>query len=446
MADWPMAGANPQRTSFQATETLLTTWSRSWQVQQHKAYVSSGFRDTCHHQCGAIVSNGHVLIANLMGRVRSYATGTTQTLQWTATAGAPIMSTPCADGTNVYVADIYGRLSAFNLSTGAAAAGWTNPVQVTDGRPIQGHLLLADGKLIIGGADGVLYGRSLANGAHVWSYTVGSPILQGAAWSNATGTGTVVVGAMNGRTYGINSASGGFIWQTGVFPWAAAFKDYWPVIVGSKVVTRPWMQIPETGFGFTSPVRGLESSDILDATQTSLLSAYDANPSAYMPSLRVYDLATGNEQPAPIHWFWRITMNGANPPPCVDRDGYIIIPCAHPTNGSGWARLNLGTRKVVDRLIDAANPSRGGGNRDENMCVAACSNGIVALHQEEANSQYSGFYAQPSNSWYPANGTGSTFDELFLNTQGGNTAPGAISGGMVYHLRHPHTLTALRTV
>lgn len=449
MADWPVAAGNAQRTAFQATETLGTSWSVAWRAQHQ---IDFSPIETIHPAVGAIVSAGHVIVCSLMGRVRSYATGLTKTLQWTATVGAPIVSTPCADGTNVYVADIYGRLTAYPLSASGTNAPTWGPVQVTDGRPLQGHLLLADGKLMIGGADGTFYARDPANGGPVWSYPVGAPVIQGAAWSNATGTGTVVFGAMNGRTYGINSASGASAWPspTTAFPWAAGFKDYWPVIVGTKVVTRPWMQLPDTGFGFNTPLRGVAVSDFLTGNQAATLASYDASPSSYMATLRVYDLATGAEQPAPIHYYWAITMHGANPPVIVDRDGYLVIPATKPASwaGSGtscWARLDLSTRRIVDGLLDATNVGRGMGNRDENMLASACSSGVVVLHVQEGNAQFNGFFAQPSKSWYPANGGAGT-TRLFVNNQGAGANSPAISGGQVYHVAHPHTLVALRAV
>jgi hypothetical protein len=386
-----------------------------------------------------------------MGKLRSFAAGQVgPTLEWTANVGAPILGSVAADGVRAYVADVYGRLSAFTLSSGQLAWG---PVQVTDGRPIQSSPLLADGKILIGGADGTFYAHDPSTGAAIWSRSVAAPILQTAAWSNVTGTGIVVFGAMDMRLYGLNSATGAVLWQTPQLI-GSAFKDYWPVIDEARrmVIVRPWAKLPywESGSpqGLNVPIRGLEVANYLDdASQTAMLSAYDQYPTAFAKTLYVVNLSTGVELPPPIHWQVAITMHGASPPPCIDRDGYLVIPAMRPSTLSnswmaGWARVNLTTRKVVDGLLDGTT-EKGFGNRDENMCVSACSNGVVAMHVQEANAQYTGFYRQTDKTWSRISGGAGT-TQHFVNTQGGGANPAAISGGLVYHLAHPHTLVCLK--
>jgi hypothetical protein len=445
-SDWAQVAGNPQHTAFMPAETLGTTWSVAWRYQ-----IGVQTREKLYGPAQAIVSAGHVLVPSLMGKLRSFAAGQVgPTLEWTANVGAPIMGSVAADGVRAYVADVYGRLSAFTLSSGQLAWG---PVQVTDGRPIQSSPLLADGKILIGGADGTFYARDPATGAEIWSRSVAAPILQTAAWSNVTGTGIVVFGAMDMRLYGLNSATGAVLWQTPQLI-GSAFKDYWPVIDEARrmVIVRPWAKLPywESGSpqGLNVPIRGLEVANYLDdASQTAMLSAYDQYPTAFAKTLYVVNLSTGVELPPPIHWQVAITMHGASPPPCIDRDGYLVIPAMRPSTLSnswmaGWARVNLTTRKVVDGLLDGTS-EKGFGNRDENMCVSACSNGVVAMHVQEANAQYTGFYRQTDKTWSRISGGAGT-TQLFVNTQGGGANPAAISGGLVYHLAHPHTLVCLK--
>jgi hypothetical protein len=319
--------------------------------------------------------------------------------------------------------------------------------------PILSSQLLADGKLLIGGADGAFHALDPATGAVIWSRAVGAPILQTAAWSKATGTGIVVFGAMDMRVYGLDSATGAVLWQTPPLL-GAAFKDYWPVIDEARrmVVVRPWARLPywESGSppGLNLPLRGLEVPNYLDdAAQSAMLGAYDAHPAAFAKTLYVLDLGTGAELPPPIHWQVAVTMHGASPPPCIDRDGYLVIPATRPNSLSnswmaGWARVNLSTRKVVDGLLEGTS-EKGFGNRDENMCVSASANGIVAMHVQEANAQYTGFYRQTDNTWSRIS-AGAGTSRLFVNNQGGGANPAAISGGLVYHLAHPHTLVCLK--
>ncbi len=460
MADWPQAGGNAAHTAFQA-ETLGTSWSVNWRYQHHVSAQEKLFP-----QVQAVVSAGKVVVPTLHGKVRAFVAGPTTSgggaVSWTATLGAPIMGSAACDGTNAYVADAYGRLWAFKLSDGTQATGWSNPVQVTaNGLPFQCSPLIADSKLLLGGADGVFYARSLANGSSLWSYTVGAPILQTAAYGVTTaGVGVVVFGAMSMTVYGLNTATGStrLRWSTAVS--GSAFKDYWPVIVGQQVLVRPWAPYPTWVNGAPSgapstPTRGIPVSDFLqDALMTTALANYVASPSSYVKALYVLPLDTGVEAANQqlIHWYYAIDQHGAPPPPCVDANGRVVIPGLGPPSGNygsraGWVQVDLATRKVTGAgLYDGS--TAGWRNGDENMCVSAASNGIFAMHIQEANAQTTGFF-QTLGTGAPiwrqfSAGAGTT--ELFINTQGGGANPAAIANGMAYHLAHPHTLVAWRGV
>lgn len=453
MADWPMASFNPQRNGYSPTESLPTvgTFSRAWLASQHRDFgVSDGFRDTVYPQLSPVVSNGHVVLCTLQGRVRSYATGTSKVLQWTRQIPAPtgwtdtpIIGTPAADADKVYVSDIYGRLTAINLADGSIAWG---PTQITDYGPIQGAMLLSDGLLLFGGADGKFRFVDPADGGEAYAaYNVGYPIIQGAAGD----PGVAVVGAMDCKLYAFDTSDGSLAWTSAIFRGAAAFKDYYPVIVGSQVLVRPFMQLPDVGGGIITPIRGIPIDDYVNGDQDALLELYDDEDTQnnYLPNFRRYSLTSGTELPAPIHHYWWHTMNGSPPPPCLNAAGEIVLGAPRPP-GLGmdeavWARLDLSTRKLLGPMRDAAQPTIGGGNPDENMTVSACSNAVIVMHCEEAN-------ATETAAWYPATSTwvriSTTYptQEGWNNTQGGGASVAAISGGFIYHHAHPHTLTCFR--
>lgn len=456
MADWPQAAANAARTAFQSGVSLGTSWSVAWRYQYQVQQ-----REKIHGSVQPIISNGHVLLPSLMGKLRSFVEGVSGGgLEWTADVGAPILSTPCADGTNVYVADIWGRLSAFKLADGTRATGWPAAVQVTQyGLPFQCDLLLADSKLLIGGADGNFYARSLSDGSALWSYAVGAPILHSAAWSNATGTNTVVFGANDMKVRALNSGSGAVLGTSAVLA-GGAFNAFYPVIVGTKVIVQPIAALPfwiaSMPSSIQNPIRGIPADIRAAGTpQDDALAAYVASPSSYVKSTFVLSLAdmseTANQQI--IHWEMGVNNNGPTPAPCLEQRGYLVFSILQPTGRSpsatldygGWACLDLSTRKFVDDLYDAT--PRGYNNRDENVAVSGCANGIIAAHNQETNAQITGFYRRSDQLWYPF-GPGAATTELFVNTGAPHATPMAIVGGtngMCYHNCHPHTLVAWRS-
>jgi hypothetical protein len=465
--DWPQAAANPQHTAFQSAETLAgTTWSVAWRVQFSNAAEFGTGVEKLHNAVQPIISGGRVLITSIVpgasptGRLRGYPAGLSKGTPWTVDVGAFSMGSCAADGTTVYVADVLGRITAYTIATGAKLWG---PIQVTDGRPFHASLLIADSKLLIGGTDGVFYARSPSTGAALWRYPASgsiSPILQTAAWSNTTGTGIVVFGSMNGRMYGLNSATGALIWQTAVLTNAGLFRDYWPVIIGTgsaaRVLVRPIPSYPHWASGvpaaLASPTRGITvaDGDFLNATkQAAILSAYASSPSSYIRSLWVLDLADGDDDPTHqlMHHYWPVAITGATSPPCVDATGRLILGCERPTLGwtgqtAGYGRVDPTTRAFVDLLSPGTVLQ--GGNRDENIALSACSNGVLMMHTMETNAFITAFWRQTDNSMRTFGG-GAAGTRLQNNNQGG-ASPGAISGGLVYHVAHPHTLVVWRSV
>lgn len=446
-----MASFNAQRNGYSPTESLPTsgTFTRPWAASQHRDHAAQGIRDTVYPQLSPVVSSGHVVICTLQGRVRSYqATHTAKTLEWTrqipAPTGwtdAPIIGTPAADGTRVYVGDVFGRLTAINLSDGSIAWG---PLQITDDLPIQGAMLLSDGLLMFGGADGKFRFVDPADGSEAYApYDVGCPIIQGAAGD----PGIAVVGAMDCKLYGFDTSDGGLAWSTSVFRGAAAMKDYYPVIIGSQVLVRPHMQLPDAGAGVLTPIRGIPISNYLTGDQDALLALYDATPTNYLPNLRRYNLASGAELPAPVHHYWWHLMNGSPPPLCLMPNGNVALGAPEipgsAQDEAAWAELNLTTRKLVGPLYDPTQPTMGSGNPDENMTISACGNAVIFMHCEEGN-------ASETWAYYPATTSAVRVANVFPtqegwnNTQGGGASVAAISGGLIFHHCHPHTLTCLR--
>jgi hypothetical protein len=192
-----------------------------------------------------------------------------------------------------------------------------------------------------------------------------------------------------------------------------------------------------------------ELTDAMNA-QDAAMASYAANPSDFTKNLLVLDEVTGQESFAVPHWASQ-TMNGATTPSCVDRDGKLVVPTEFVR--SGWARLDLVTRRIVDILYDhtdrdgapltaGSNPA-GMGNPDENMNVTCAANAILAFHTEEYNANYTGIFNLDTRRWTPI-APGETNWQMSTNTQGGGGNPASIADGMVYHISY-HELIARST-
>ncbi|MFN8644207.1 MAG: PQQ-binding-like beta-propeller repeat protein, partial [Candidatus Binatia bacterium] len=74
--------------------------------------------------------------------------------------------------------------------------------------------VVAQGRVFVGGMDGVLYARDASTGAPLWQATTGGPIRHAAAVLG----GTVVTGSHDGSTHAFDAATGALRWRaaTGV--------------------------------------------------------------------------------------------------------------------------------------------------------------------------------------------------------------------------------------
>jgi hypothetical protein len=386
--DWPQVQRTPQRTGY-TTETLGTNFHVVWThpFQPEKVYP----------QVQAIVYSGQVFVGTEMGNLYAL-NATTGEQAWVFHAGGPILSSVAAADDKVFVGAMDGAVYAVNASSGAqiwkSSRSWRHGFSTAP--------VVAESKVMLGGRDGVFYALDMNDGHVVWQYPVGAPILQTAAWDN----GRVFFGAMDMYFYALNTTDGSFAWKQKTN--AMAFKDYWPVVTGGKVLVRPMaMQGEQKNF-------------------------------------YAFDEGTGN-QTINLPQFDGQTMNGATTPPCVDRDGYLVVPAPAPNTayGSGWGRLSLSNPTIVESLVDANSPNAGFGNEDETLNATCANNMILSMHTEESNANYTGAFDLNSWRWIHI-GPGWTNEGMSTNTQGGGGNPASISNGMVYHISY-HELIARAT-
>ena len=443
-SDWPQVQRDPQRTGY-TPEVLGTNFEVVWThpFQPEKIYP----------QVQAIVYSGKAFVGTEMGNMYALDAQTGEE-EWIYGVGAPILNSVAAGDGKVFFGAMDGAVYALDATSGSLM--WKSQLSWRLG--FSTAPVLAENRVMLGGRNGVFYALEPDTGTVLWQYDVGSPILQTAAWNN----GRAFFGALNMHVYAINTADGSLAWQSEKIP-GMAFKDYWPVVYAGQVLVRPtpptayypgikptfpfsvwfssdthWNWLMQHGPAIAEG-RLTDVPDAMDA-QDDVMASYQANPDDFIKTLYILDETTGEEAFVVPHWAAQ-TMNGATTPPCVDRDGRLIIPVFFVR--SGWGRLDLAAQRITDILYDHMDASGGPmgpgdypagmGNLDENLNVTCTGDLIIALHTLEGNANYTGVFDLDNRMWTRL-GRGHTNRQMGPNTQGGGGNPASVSNGTVYHI------------
>lgn len=214
--DWPMAGANPERTSWVSEEVrgvLHPEWYTHFDAyisQKVQIVAAAGF-------LYVTASDGlHALSAENGAEVWSYPTE------------LPLGHSPTYDNGVVYVGGMDKMMHAIEATTGnslwtfEADAGFhTNP-------------LVVDGLLYAGNRDGRFYAihtEGAQTGQLAWMYETDGPILYSAAYKD----GVVFFASNDMHAYALDAQTGNLIWQSAELP-GHGFHSFWPVIYRNYVV------------------------------------------------------------------------------------------------------------------------------------------------------------------------------------------------------------------
>ncbi len=453
--DWPQVQKDPQHTGF-TSEVLGTNFKVKWThpFQPERVYP----------QVQAIVAGGKVYVGTEMGHLYAIHASAGTTLWQYPTTGkiGPILNSVAVFNGKVYFGSMDG--AAYALDSNSGNLLWKN--QLSSWLGFSTAPIVADGKVMLGGEDGNFYALDLNDGHVIWQYPVNAPILQTAAYDNQR----VFFGAMDMYVYALNTTNGSLAWKSNKIS-GMAFKDYWPVVYKGYVIVIPMSKIQLDGIAPGFPFGWYDSATDYQwlatngptiaagkATQVAafmnaqnaVMNNYQANPQNFTPMIDILGENTGQTAFVIPH-FDTQAHNGAKPPPCVDRDGKIVIPVRFVR--SGWGRVDLTTRRYVDVLFDNTNYSggqvkngdtpRGFGNEDENMTVSCTGNMILSFHYQEGNANYTGIFNLNTRKWTSI-ARGWQNGQMFNNTQSGGGNPPTVSNGMIYHISF-HELIARTT-
>ncbi len=222
--DWPMAGANPQRTSW-TPETIDGNIATQW-VKPIKPYVSQHIQ--------VIGAEGKVYVSTASGLYAFDANS--GSVAWVYPTALPLGHSPTYANGVVYVGGLDRKLHAISATNGqslwtytADGGFYTNPVVV-------------NGKVYAGNRDGNMYAVSAANGQLVWKYQTGNQVLQSPAYKveddgiSATAEGTLYFASNDGYAYALNAQNGQLVWKSASKLNSMGFYSWWPVIYQNNVI------------------------------------------------------------------------------------------------------------------------------------------------------------------------------------------------------------------
>lgn len=365
VGEWPMAGANPQRTSWTSEEVrgeLAPIWYRVVE-----SYIPPKVQ--------IIAAEGLLFISTANGLYALDAdTGETA---WVYPTELPLGNSPTVFDGVVYVGGFDHKLHAIDVQTGAgiwtydAGAGFeTNPL-VLD---IDGHTIV-----YVGNRDEHMYAiEDQGSTPHLlWIFETEGPILFSAAYRD----NTIYFASNDAHAYALNARTGGLVWKSAKLP-GAGFQTWWPVLyqdTGADVVilagSNNYRHYLAPSYG--SDLQNRERDDIfpdraseprgtpfgtlypdLTIDATRVLEYFEEKP--WRRTYFVLDRTTGEEivfdfdgdgmtEYAPI--LWHGTHSGNRYPPIVGADGllyqsntYMSDPYIPAGQVSGWV---FGTPEII---------------------------------------------------------------------------------------------------
>jgi hypothetical protein len=226
-ADWPMAGANPARTSW-VSETLPDEIDTQW-VKPIYPYVPQKVQ--------VIGAEGKVYVSTAAGLYAFDAT--TGADVWKYATALPLTHSPTYSNGYLYVGGMDKKIHkiAVNQSGNTAQAVWTFSGEGGfDSNPI-----IANGKVYATNRDGALYAINDTNPPTLaWKFQTGNQITQSAALAD----NVLYFASNDGYAYAVNATTGVRIWQSDAdpntpskdkFP-SQGFYSWWPVIYENDVI------------------------------------------------------------------------------------------------------------------------------------------------------------------------------------------------------------------
>ena len=336
---WPMAGANPQRTSWTPEEVrgqLEPAWYRPLEP-----YIPA--------KAQLIAAYNMLYVSTAKGLYAFNADNGAQ--EWVYPTEMPLGNSPTIYDQVAYVGGFDNKIHAINALTGQGL--WT--FEGTAG--FDTNPLVLDNVIYMGGRDGYFYavnaGSDLQAGTLLWKYKTGGPIHFSAAYKD----GMVYFASDDGYAYALNALTGQQAWRSAKLP-SAGFHSWWVVVQGDVVIlsaNRPYRQrtqpqvdvnsdytlgepgLPE--YGYVNP---LTNGTINVAPEVEYFTEHPSLKSFY-----VLNRSTGKESSIlPARSLG--THSGNRYPAVIAPDGTVLTVNSFSTDkyGQGITRWNVGSTSI----------------------------------------------------------------------------------------------------
>jgi outer membrane protein assembly factor BamB len=217
-AEWPMLGANPQRTSWTLEEVrggLGVQWYRPLEP-----FIP--------YKVQPIAANGKIYVSTSRGLYAFNATN--GNLDWVYPTESPLGHSPTIATVNgrstAYVGSYDHKLYALDALTGQPLSGY---VPFEAGAGFETNPLVLNNTIYAGNRDGNFYALDAATGALKWKYLTNGPVLFSAAAQN----GIVYFASNDSYAYALNATSGTLVWKSAKLS-GAGFHTFWPVVYTEK--------------------------------------------------------------------------------------------------------------------------------------------------------------------------------------------------------------------
>ena len=214
--NWPMAGANPQRTSWNLEEVqgrLKPLWYRP---------IEPFILD----KVQIVAALGNLYISTARGLYAlDAATGAEK---WVYPTELPLGHSPTIHQLTAYVGGFDRKIHAINALSGKGL--WTFEA----GAGFDTNPLVAEGLVLAGNRDGYFYAiraDGFNSGELAWKFKTGGPIHFSAAYKD----GVVYFASDDSHAYALTAETGRLVWKSGKLP-GSGFHSWWPVVYQDWVI------------------------------------------------------------------------------------------------------------------------------------------------------------------------------------------------------------------
>lgn len=218
-ADWPMLGANPQRTSWVADEVrgrIKPVWYRPIEP-----YIN--------YKVQVIAADGRLFVTTARGLYALDATN--GDVAWVYPTELPLGHSPTYANGVLYVGSYDRTIHAVDAATGRRLAGWAPFVAMAG---FETNPLVVNGRVYAGSRDGHFYCLDAKTGRLFWRFKTDAAIRNSAALD---GGGVIYFASEDLHAYALKDLGDSYqlVWRSEKML-GDSFASYWPVVYRDWVI------------------------------------------------------------------------------------------------------------------------------------------------------------------------------------------------------------------